>query len=179
MSTPIQVHDLFFELLISEEKIQSRVQELGAELAEKFQDKNPLFVGILNGAFVFTADLVRACPIPSEVTFIKVSSYDGLTTTGKVNILLDFQESIENRHLILVEDIVDTGTTFHHLLAQLKDRQPASITIVSLLVKPEALKYPLSIDYKGFSIPNKFVIGYGLDYKEQARNLPAIYQLKK
>ena len=177
MNKNIQVHDKSFELFISQEKIQARIQALGAEIAQQYADKNPLFVGILNGAFIFTADLVRACSIESEVTFLKVQSYDGLESTGTVNILLDFQQDIKDRHIILVEDIIDTGTTFFHLLPTIQAKHPASIAIASLLRKPAAIKYPIEVEFVGFDIPNKFVIGYGLDYDEQARNLPSIYQL--
>ena len=177
MSKNIQVHDKSFELFISQEQIQARIQALGAEIAQQYADKNPIFVGILNGAFIFTADLVRACSIESEVTFLKVQSYDGLESTGTVNILLDFQQDIKDRHIILVEDIIDTGTTFFHLLPTIQAKHPASIAIASLLRKPAAIKHPIEVEFVGFDIPNKFVIGYGLDYDEQARNLPSIYQL--
>ena len=177
MSKTIQIHDLSFELFISQEKIQAKVKALGAEIALKYAHKNPLFVGILNGAFVFTADLVRACLFESEVTFLKVQSYDGLQSTGKLTTLLDFQQDIKDRHIILVEDIIDTGTTFFHLLPTIQAKHPASIAIATLLRKPAAIKHPIDVAFVGFDIPNKFVIGYGLDYNEQARNLPAIYKL--
>ena len=175
----IKVHDLYFEKFISKEKIQQRIQAIGISLSKKFREQTPLFVGVLNGGFVFTADLVRACPIPSETTFIKVASYDGLASTGQLTIQLDFQVPIQNRHLILVEDIIDSGFTLHQLLPIIKAKQPASLTIVSLLTKPTALQYPLPISHIGFEIPDKFVIGYGMDYKEQGRNLLDIYQLKQ
>ena len=129
MNKTIQVHDKFFELFISKEEISTRVNALGAEIALKYAHKNPLFVGILNGAFVFTADLVRACLFESEVTFIKVQSYDGLQSTGKLTTLLDFQQDIKDRHIILVEDIIDTGTTFFHLLPTIQAKHPASIAL--------------------------------------------------
>jgi len=179
MNKTVQLLDLSFELFIPAEKIQARIQELGAQLATQFADKNPLFVGILNGSFILTADLLRACPITSELTFIKVSSYEGLQSTGTVTTQLDFQQDISNRHLILVEDIIDTGGTLFHLLPIIKEKSPASVTILSLLVKPTALKHPLTIDYVGFEIPDKFVVGYGMDYQEQGRNLSDIYQLKQ
>ena len=162
----IKVHDLYFEKFITQEKIQKRIQELGASLTKKFREKNPLFVGILNGGFIFTADLVRSCPIPSETTFIKVASYDGMSSTENLSIQLDFQVPIEDRHLILVEDIIDSGFTLHQLLPLIKARHPASLTIVSLLLKPTALKYELPVSQIGFEIPDKFVIGYGMDYRE-------------
>ena len=179
MDKQIQVKDLTFNLFITEEKIQQRVKELGQEIATQFKDQTPLFIGILNGAFIFMADLIRACPIAVEVTFMKVQSYEGLQSTGTVSTQIGLQQDIKGRAIILVEDIIDTGTTLYHLLPDLQKLGPSSISLVSLLVKPTALKYPLVIDYKGFEIPNKFVIGYGLDYKEQARNLSSIYQLKE
>ena len=179
MNQTVQLLDLSFELFIPAEKIQARIQEIGTQLATQFANKNPLFVGILNGSFILTADLVRACPIRSEVTFIKVSSYEGLESTGTVTTQLDFQQDIRNRHVILVEDIIDTGGTLANLLPTIEKKAPASVTLVSLLVKPTALQHPLSIDYVGFEIPDKFVVGYGMDYQEQGRNLSAIYQLKQ
>ena len=179
MDKQIQVQDLTFNLFITETTIQQRVKELGEEIAIQFKDQNPLFIGILNGAFIFTADLIRACPIASEVTFMKVQSYAGLQSTGTVTTQIGLQQDIKGRSIILVEDIIDTGATLYHLLPDLQKLAPRSISLVSLLVKPTALKYPLVIDYKGFEIPDKFVIGYGLDYNEQARNLSGIYQLKK
>lgn len=175
----IQIQDLTFEVFITQEAVQQRVKELGAALATQFKDQNPLFIGILNGAFIFMADLIRACPIASEVTFMKVQSYAGLQSTGTITTNIGLQEDIKGRAVILVEDIIDTGTTLHHLLPDLQKLGPSSISLVSLLVKPSALKYSLTIDYKGFEIPNKFVIGYGLDYNGQARNLLDIYQLKE
>ncbi len=175
----IKVHDLYFEKFITQEKIQQRVQEIGESLTKKFREKNPLFVGVLNGAFIFTADLVRACHLPSETTFIKVASYDGMESTGNLATQLDFQVDIQDRHLIIVEDIIDSGFTLHQLLPKIQANNPSSITLVSLLVKPTALQYPLPITHIGFEIPDKFVIGYGLDYREQGRNLLDIYQLKE
>lgn len=175
----IKVHDLYFEKFIPQEKIQARVQEIGASLTKQFREKTPLFVGILNGGFMFMADLIRACPIPTETTFIKVASYEGLASTGKLTIQLDFQVPLQDRHVILVEDIIDSGFTLHELLPLIQARNPASITIISLLIKPTALQYKLPISHIGFEIPDKFVIGYGMDYREQARNLLDIYQLSK
>ena len=179
MDKQIQVQDLTFELFITEETIQQRVKELGHEIATQFKDQNPLFIGILNGAFLFTADLIRACPIASEVTFMKIQSYAGLQSTGTVTTQIGLQQDIKGRAVIIVEDIIDTGATLYHLLPNLQKLGPSSISLASLLVKPTALKHPLVIDYKGFEIPNKFVIGYGLDYNGQARNLSDIYQLKE
>lgn len=177
MSQTFAAHDLLFKMMISEAEIQERVKEMGAELTARYMDKNPLFVGVLNGAFIFTADLMRACNLACEVDFVRISSYAGLQSTGQIDLIMELKTSIKARHLIIVEDIIDTGRTLHHFIAQLKKQEPASIAIATLLLKPEALEYPLDIDFIGFDIPNKFVIGYGLDYDEQGRHLNAIYQL--
>lgn len=173
----IQIHDLSFQPFLSEEQIQERIQVMGKELAQQFASKNPLFVGVLNGAFIFMADLIRACPIDCEINFVRLNSYDGTQSSGTIATVLGLNQDIEGRHLIVVEDIIDTGTTMKDFLAFLQTKKPASITIVTLLFKPDALKYPIPIDYTGFEIPNKFVVGYGLDYNEQGRNLSNIYQL--
>ncbi len=177
MSQTFAAHDLLFKIMISEAEIQERVKEMGAELTNRYLDKNPLFVGVLNGAFIFTADLMRACHLACEVDFVRLSSYAGLQSTGKINFVMELKTAIQNRHLIIVEDIIDTGKTLHFFIEELKKQEPASIAVATLLLKPEALEYPLDIDFLGFEIPNKFVIGYGLDYDEQGRHLNAIYQL--
>lgn len=178
MHKTVQVHDLSFETYIDKQTIKQRVKEMGKELSKEFKAKNPLFLAILNGAFVFAADLVRTCKFEHEISFIKLTSYEGTTSSGKVVTQIGLQENLVGRAIILVEDIVDTGTTIYHFLPTLKKLNPKSITIVSLLQKPTALKFPLKVDYVGFEIPNKFVIGYGLDYNGLGRNLKDIYQLK-
>ncbi|MEM6317207.1 MAG: hypoxanthine phosphoribosyltransferase [Bacteroidota bacterium] len=177
MSTTVQLHDLYFVPYIEEAKIQQRVLELGAALATKFADKQPIFLAILNGSYVFAADLMRACEFDHEVTFIKLTSYEGTKTTGRITTQIGLKENLADRHVIIVEDIIDTGTTIHHFLPTLKKEKPASTSIISFLSKPDALKFPLKIDYIGFEIPNKFVVGYGLDYNGLGRNLKSIYQL--
>ncbi|MEM6965211.1 MAG: hypoxanthine phosphoribosyltransferase [Bacteroidota bacterium] len=174
----VQVHDLTFELMISEEEVQRRVAEMGKLLEEKYRDKNPLFLGVLNGSFVFTADLTRAFGGVCEVSFIKLSSYSGLASTGTVATVIGLTVDVENRHVIIVEDIIDTGKTMHEFLPTLQKMNPASVAFATFLLKPEAVQYDFPIDYIGFEIPNKFVVGYGMDYNEQARNLRGIYQLK-
>jgi hypoxanthine phosphoribosyltransferase len=174
----VKAHDLSFELMFSEEKVLARVREMGRELQEKYHDKNPIFLGVLNGAFIFTADLTRAFGGQCEVSFIKLSSYSGLESTGKVATVIGLTSDVENRHVIVVEDIIDTGKTMHDFLPTLRKMNPASVAFATFLLKPEAVKYEFPIDYIGFEIPNKFVIGYGLDYNEVARNLRGIYQLK-
>lgn len=179
MSQLIKLHDLTFEPYMDAETIQQQVKELGARLTKDFKDKRPLFLAVLNGAFIFAADLVRACEMEHEISFIKLSSYEGTESSGKVITQLGLQEDVKNRDVILVEDIVDTGTTLYHYLPTLEKLNPKSISIVTLLQKPSALRFPLTVDYVGFEIPNKFVIGYGLDYNGIGRNLKDIYQLKE
>lgn len=173
----VKAHDLSFQPFISAEKIQQRVTELGQELTKEYKDKTPLLIAVLNGSFVFAADLGRACDFACDFTFIKLSSYDGLGSSGNVSTLIGLNEEIKDRHLIIVEDIVDTGNTMEHFLKMLDDREPASVAVVTLLLKPEAFNNRFDVEYVGFEIPNKFVVGYGLDYNGHARNFPAIYQL--
>ncbi len=177
MSQSVEAHGLQFRPYLSADVIRERVEELGCSLHQFYRDKNPLFLGVLNGAFVFTADLVRASQVNCEISFIKLSSYDGLGSTGQISNLIGLEEPIEGRHLILVEDIIDTGQTLHHYLPLLRALQPASLAVVTLLLKPEDLQHQIQIDYVGFEIPPKFVIGYGLDYRGLGRHLPGIYQL--
>ncbi len=179
MSKTVQLQELSFETYMDKQMIKQRVKEMGKELSNEFKDKKPIFLAILNGAFVFAADLVRACKFEHEISFIKLTSYEGTTSSGKVTTQIGLQEDLTDRDVIIVEDIVDTGTTIYHFLPALKKFNPKSITIVSLLQKPEALKFPLKVDYIGFEIPNKFVVGYGLDYNGLGRNLKDIYQLKE
>lgn len=176
-TTIVQAHDLSFQLYLSEEQIRQRVKELGLELATKFQDKHPVFISILNGGFIFTADLTRACNINCEISFIKLSSYQDTASTGKVVTLIGLDAEVKGREVIIVEDIVDTGETLTQFLKELAKYEPASVTLVSLLVKPDALQGRLEVDHVGYNIPNKFVIGYGLDYNGAGRNLAGIYQL--
>jgi len=165
--------------LFSADVIARRVEELGVEIAEDYAGKNPLLVGVLKGAWVFMADLSRAITIPHQCDFIQVSSYgSGTESTGEVRFLTDISTPIAKRHVILVEDIVDTGLTLSNLVNRLKERNPASVAICSLLDKPERRKTSVHIDYLGFVIPNKFVIGYGVDWDEKFRHLPYIGYLE-
>lgn len=179
MSKTVEVLDLSFETYIDRKTIKKRVKEMGKELGKEFKEKKPLFLAILNGSFVFASDLVRACKFDHEISFIKLTSYEGMSSSGKVITHIGLEEDLTGREVIIVEDIVDTGTTIYHYLPTLKKLNPKSITIVSLLQKPTALKFPLKVDYIGFEIPNKFVLGYGLDYNGLGRNLKDIYQLKE
>lgn len=173
----ITAHDLTFEPFINETEIAAKVNELGKQIRNDFDGKRPLFVSVLNGAFVFAADLVRAAGIESEVAFVRLASYEGIQSTGQVSTVLGLDFEVKNRHVIVVEDIVDSGRTLHHFISELKNLEPASISLAVLLFKPEALQHPVKIDYLGFEIPDKFVVGYGLDYNGLCRNLRSIYQL--
>lgn len=166
-------------ILFTEEQIKEKVRVMGAQLAEKYKDSFPLFVGILKGSFVFMADLVRSTDILCEVDFMAVSSYgDGTTTTGAVKISKDLSRNIEGRHVIIVEDILDSGVTLSYLRKYLEVRKPASIAICTLLDKPSRRKADVYPDYSGFECPDAFIVGYGLDYAEKYRNLPYIAVLK-
>lgn len=176
MKNSITAHDLSFEPFISEAAITARVKFLGSKIREQYQGQRPLFVGVLNGAFVFAADLVRASGIECEVAFVRLASYEGTASSGKVATVLGLDFEVKNRHIIVVEDIVDSGRTLHFFFEELQKLEPASVALAALLYKPEALQFPVKINYLGFEIPNKFVVGYGLDYNGLCRNLPSIYQ---
>ncbi len=172
----VRAHDLVFEQMLSEAQIRRRVAEMGRQIARDYAGKRPVVLSVLNGSFIFTADLMRACPIECEVSFVKVASYVGQQSTGKLRQLLGLDESLRGRHVVIAEDIVDSGFTMQWLLAEVRRMEPASLALAVLLLKPEALQVEVPIDYLGFEIPNAFVIGYGLDYDGLGRNLPAIYQ---
>lgn len=172
------VHDKEFELFIEPAQVQERVQALGAQISRDYEGKNPLLLGILNGAFIFMGDLAKSISIPCECSFVKYRSYDATQSTGKVNELIGLNEGIEGRHVIVVEDIVDTGLTMSKLISSLEAHKPASVAIASCLLKPTALKCEINIKYLAFSVDNVFVLGYGMDYNEQGRNLAGIYRLK-
>ncbi len=167
------------KVLLSEEEIKARVQEMGDQLYDAFHDKNPLFVGVLKGCFIFMADLVRAAQLKSELEFIGVSSYqNGTKSSGVVQITRDLQEDINGRDVIIVEDILDSGNTLMFLKNYLMAKGAASITIVTLLDKPSRREKAITADYIGFVVPDEFVVGYGLDYAQQYRNMPYIGVLK-
>ncbi len=167
------------EVLISEEQIQNRIKELGTQIALDYAGRNPLLIGVLKGACFFLSDLLRAIDIPLGIEFIAISSYGSSTrTSGEVRILKDLDVPIENRDIIVVEDIVDTGLTLSYLLANLKSRGAASVRLIALLDKHERREREVPIDYLGFEIPDHFVVGYGLDFAERYRNLPFIAVLK-
>lgn len=173
----VQVHDKTFRPFIDKATIDKRITALGQQIDKDYKDLSPLFVAILNGSFVFAADLFRAITIPAEISFIKLASYKGTTSSGHVVTAIGMEESLHNRHVIILEDIVDTGKTLHSFLPEILSRQPASLKIATFLSKPEALLHDVKPDYVGFEIPNKFILGYGLDYDGLGRNLPELYEL--
>lgn len=175
----IQVRELSFAPLYSEAEVQARVRVLGAALTEMYAGKTPLFISILSGAFVFASDLIRAFHGDCEVGFVKLSSYKGTKSTGEVQSVMGLEKDLEGRHLIVVEDIVDTGRTLHYFVNHLKEKNPASICTVTFLRKPDAAQFPVNVDFVGFTIDDRFVVGYGLDYEGLGRNLPGIYQLSE
>jgi hypoxanthine phosphoribosyltransferase len=177
MMPTIRVHDKDFEIYLSEAAIQERVKNIAEEINREYEGKRPLFVAILNGSFMFTSDLFKYLTIEAELTFIKLASYKGMKSTGNVITSIGLDAELFEKDIIILEDIVDTGKTLYNFLPKLKDHHPASLKIAALLHKPEATQYPLTIDYTGFSIPDKFVIGYGLDYDGLGRNLREIYQV--
>jgi hypoxanthine phosphoribosyltransferase len=174
----VTVLDKTFCTYLTEQDIQARVAQMAEAINKDYQGKKPLFIGILNGAFMFASDLFRHLTIEAEITFIKLASYKGMKSTGNVVTSIGLDHDLYGRDVIIVEDIIDTGKTLHKFLPQLQHQQPASLKIAVLLNKPEALQHPLHIDYIGFSISNKFVVGYGLDYNGLGRNLKEIYQLE-
>ena len=169
----IKVRDREFAVSIPEEKIKARVAEIAAQISHDLEGKRPLFLAVLNGSFVFAADLLRGIDTPCEISFVRMASYEGTSSTGDVKQLIGLKEDIKDRTVVIVEDII--GLTMVHLLDLLKEKQPADIKIAALLVKPGNLKVNLDIPYCCFEIPNDFIVGYGLDYDGEGRNLPSIY----
>ena len=167
------------KVLVTEEELKTRIQEMGEELYEKFEGKRPLFLGVLKGSFIFMADLVRACQLESDIEFIAVSSYANSTeSSGRVNIKYDLQQDITGRHLVIVEDILDSGNTLAFLKQYFMAKGAESITIVTLLDKPARREKAVTADLAGFVVPDEFVVGYGLDYAQRYRNVPYIGVLK-
>ncbi len=173
----IQVLDKKFKPFITAAEIDVRIKEMAAQITKDYEGKNPIFIAILNGSFMFAADMFKSIKGPAEIVFIKLASYKGTKSTGNVITSIGLDEPLEGRHVVIIEDIVDTGNTLTKFLPQLYNQQPASLKIAALLQKPEALEHPLDVDYVGFSVPNKFLLGFGLDYDGQGRNLAEIYQL--
>lgn len=173
----ILVRDKKFEIYLSAEEINQRNTQLGQAITQDFAGKELVVLGILNGSFVFMADLCRCISLPLSTTFMKISSYSGTESTGKVRSIMGLEEKIEGKNVLIVEDIVDTGISMDYLLKALSELNPAKLAIVTLLHKPDAFQFNYTLDYVGFEIPNKFVVGYGLDYDGFGRNLPDIYRL--
>lgn len=169
------VKDKTFRPFLAAEEIQKRVAEVGARISKDLEGKNPLFLAILNGSYVFAADLLRHITTPCEISFIRVSSYSGMESTGKLTEVIGLKENIEGRTVVIVEDIIDSGFTMEGLVNSLKAKNPADLRICTLLTKPGNMKVDLDIPYCAFEIPNDFIVGYGLDYDGYGRNLPAIY----
>lgn len=174
MST-IKIKDKTFTVSIPESKIQQEVKRVAEEINRDLKDENPLFLSILNGSFMFASDLMRSLTIPCEISFVKLASYQGTSSSGKMKELVGLSEEIKGRTVVIVEDIVDTGFTMQHLLKTLAEREPKEVRIATLLVKPDKLQVELDIQYVAMHIPNDFIVGYGLDYDGYGRNYRDIY----
>lgn len=175
----VQIHDKHFDPFLSAEEIQKQIKRVASEIDDDFSGKPVVFVGVMNGSFRFVSDLIEHIEWPCEVSFIKMASYEGTETTGKVNQLIGFNEPLQGKHLIVLEDIVDTGGTVERIDSELKQQDPASVSFATLLYKPEAYKKEIEIKYVGFEIPNDFIVGYGLDYDGLGRNLNSIYKIQE
>jgi hypoxanthine phosphoribosyltransferase len=174
----VKIHDKVFTPFISSERIHEQVTALARKINTEYNGKKPLLIGILNGSFIFASDLFRALSIEAEISFIKLVSYKGTTSSGNVITSIGLEEDLLGRHIIIVEDIIDTGKTLSSFLPEIHHRQPASLKIAAFLSKPTALQYDIKADFTAFEIENKFVVGYGLDYDGLGRNLPDLYILK-
>lgn len=173
----IQLHDKKFEIFITAEELDFAVQNMARQIEDDFEDEVPVFVGVLNGSFMVLSDLMKHYSHPCEVSFVKMSSYEGMATTNEVKQLIGIQESLEGKSVVVVEDIVDTGNTIEELKTIFKDKKVKHFKIATLFLKPDAYKKDIKLDYVGIRIPNKFIVGYGLDYDGLGRNLKDVYQL--
>ena len=173
----IKIKDKSFRISIHETEIKQRVKALAEQMNKDLEGKDPLFLCVLNGAFIFAADLMREITIPCNISFVKLASYQGTTSTGKVHEVIGLNESITGRTVVIVEDIVDTGRTMRQMIETLGTRNPASVQICALFVKPTKLEEPLDIDYAAFNIPDDFIVGYGLDYDQEGRGLKHVYTI--
>jgi hypoxanthine phosphoribosyltransferase len=173
----VQVKDKFFKIYIEEAKIMSAVEAVAAKINHELAAENPLFIAVLNGAFMYASDLMKAVTIPAEITFTRIASYTGMESSGNIKSLIGLSENIEGRTVVIIEDIVDTGNTIEFLTKQLLHSKVKDVKIATLLFKPNAYKKDIKVDYIGLEIPNDFVVGYGLDYDGQGRNLRSIYVL--
>ncbi len=175
----VKIKDKMFETSIPEAEIKSRVKALAEQISRDMEGRNPLLLAVLNGSFIFAADLMREMTIPCEISFVKLASYEGTTSTGKIKEVIGINEDLTNRTVIIVEDIVESGLTMKRMIESLGTRNPESVHICTLLLKPDRLKTQLDIEYVAFKIPNDFILGYGLDYDQQGRNLKDIYTIKE
>lgn len=175
----IRIHDKQFVPFLSASQIDSAIARMAQEIADDIDEEVPIFIGVLNGSFMFVSDFMKHYNRPCELSFIKLSSYQGTTTTGKINELIGLGVNVENRTVIILEDIIDTGNTLVILNDLFKDKKVKNLKVATLFFKPEAYKKDLPIDYVGIEIPHKFIVGFGLDYDEHGRNLPEVYQLKE
>lgn len=175
----IRIHDKQFVPFLSASQIDSAIARMAQEIADDIDEEVPIFIGVLNGSFMFVSDFMKHYNRPCELSFIKLSSYQGTTTTEKVNELIGLGVNVENRTVIILEDIIDTGNTLVVLNDLFKDKKVKNLKVATLFFKPEAYKKDLPIDYVGIEIPHKFIVGFGLDYDEQGRNLPEVFQLKE
>ena len=175
----VKIHDREFVKSISREEIAAQVKRVAERINRDYAGKRPLLLGVLNGCFMFVTDLMKELEIECEISFVKFSSYQGSDTTGTVNQVMGLNESIEGRDVIVVEDIVDTGLTMHKMLQTLAESKPASLAIASLFLKPARLRVPVEVKYSAFEIPDRFIVGYGLDYDGLGRNLPDVYDVKE
>jgi len=174
----ITIKDRSFELFIEQEVVEQAIKRIARQMNAELEGKNPIFLAVLNGAFMFAGELMKEVTIPSEITFVRLASYHGTATTNKVKEVLGLNEHIEGRHVVIVEDIVDSGNTMVSLLEQMKEHHPKEVRIATLLFKPAALRQELHLDYVALEIPNDFIVGYGLDYDGYGRNLKNIYKVK-
>ena len=173
----IKINDKRFKISIPEAEIQDRIKMVAAQISKDMEGKNPLFLGVLNGAFMFAADLMRAMTIPCEISFVKLASYQGTTSTGTIKEVIGINENLSGRTVVIVEDIVESGATMKRMIEQLGTRNPASVHICTLFFKPDKLKEDLKLDYVAFRIPDDFIVGYGLDYDQGGRGLKDIYTI--
>ncbi|MBQ8949000.1 MAG: hypoxanthine phosphoribosyltransferase [Prevotella sp.] len=173
----VKIKDKCFRVSIHETEIKRRVKEVAEQINKDMEGKNPLFLCVLNGSFIFAADLLREITIPCNISFVKLASYQGTTSTGKVKEVIGLNEDLSGRTIVIVEDIVDTGRTMRQMIESLGTRNPASVHICTLFVKPTKLEEPLDIDYAAFSIPDDFIVGYGLDYDQEGRGLKHVYTI--
>jgi hypoxanthine phosphoribosyltransferase len=173
----IKIKDLEFIPYVTHSDILERIRELAIRINEDYEDKNPLFIAVLNGSFMFASDLMKRVDVRSELSFIKVTSYEGTESTGSIKEMIGIGQSITDRHIVIIEDIVDTGHTINHLLSEMGKMNPASVEVITLFSKPESHQSKMNIRYIGFDIPNKFIVGYGLDYDGYGRNYQDVYQL--